>query len=107
GLMTIAPVAAQDLGHRQQADILIAGGTIYPGGSEPYQGDVAVSGDRIIYAGADFPGSAERTIDATGMIVAPGFIDTHTHVDDALSSEVPAARLLLPFVTQGVTTAFI
>lgn len=107
GLMMITPVAAQDLDREAQADILIAGGTIYPGGSEPYLGEVAISGARIVYAGPDFPGAAERTIDATGMIVSPGFIDTHTHIGDALSSDLPAARLLLPFVTQGVTTAFI
>lgn len=106
-LMIAAPVVAQDQSAQQQADILITGGTIYPGGNKPYVGDIAVSGDRIVYAGPQFPDSAGRTIDATGMIVSPGFIDTHTHVGDALMSDLPAARLLLPFLMQGVTTAFI
>lgn len=107
GLAMVAPVAAQDLDRSAQADILIADGTVYPGGAEPYRGDIAVSGDRIVYAGPDFPGTAARTIDATGMIVSPGFIDTHTHAGGALGSNLAAARLVLPFVTQGVTTAFI
>jgi N-acyl-D-amino-acid deacylase len=50
---------------------------------------------------------ARKTIDATGLIVAPGFIDPHAHVNEALASKDPATRLVLPFLTQGVTTAFI
>lgn len=89
------------------ADVIIRGGTIYPGGAAPFIGDVAIRGDRIVYVGPHAPGTAARVIDATGMIVAPGFIDTHSHVGDAIGSDVPAARLVLPFLTQGVTTAFI
>ena len=107
GMALAAPVAGQSSDGTSQADILISGGTIYPGGADPYVGDIAISGDRIIYAGPHFPQAARRTIDAEGMIVSPGFIDTHTHVGEALLSDIPAARLVLPFVTQGVTTAFI
>ncbi|WP_338446537.1 amidohydrolase family protein [Pelagerythrobacter marensis] len=88
-------------------DILIAGGTIYPGNGEPLVGDIAVSGDRIVYVGPPADRSAERVIDASGLIVAPGFVDPHTHIGEALASGIPAARLVLPFLTQGVTTAFI
>ncbi|MBB5733488.1 N-acyl-D-aspartate/D-glutamate deacylase [Altererythrobacter atlanticus] len=98
---------AQSQGQAADADILIANGRIYPGGAEPFIGDIAVSGDRIVYVGPEYSGTAARTIEAEGMVVAPGFIDTHTHVGDALASDIPAARLVLPFVTQGVTTAFI
>ncbi len=97
------PGGAQD----GAADVVIRGGTIYPGGAAPFRGDVAIRGDRIVYVGPKAPGGAKRVIDATGLIVAPGFIDTHTHVGDALASGDPAARLVLPFLTQGVTTAFI
>ncbi|MBS0254433.1 MAG: amidohydrolase family protein [Proteobacteria bacterium] len=88
-------------------DILIAGGTIYPGDEAPFVGDLAIAGDRIVYLGPKAPGHAVRSIDAHGLVVAPGFIDPHTHVGDALASENPVARLVLPFLTQGVTTAFI
>lgn len=89
------------------ADLILHGGTVYSGEAAPFRGDVAIRGDRITYVGPKAPGTATRTIDATGLIVAPGFIDPHTHVNEALASSDPAARLVLPFLTQGVTTAFI
>lgn len=89
------------------ADIIIRGGTIYPGNATPFRGDIAIRDDRIVYVGPKAPGGAKRVIVATGLIVAPGFIDPHTHVGDALASDDPATRLVLPFLTQGVTTAFI
>ncbi len=106
GLLFSSPSAqASDAG--APADFLISGGMIYPGGADPYVGDIAISGDRIVFVGPRYSGTALKTINAKGMIVSPGFIDTHTHVGDALSSELPAARLVMPFLTQGVTTAFI
>jgi len=89
------------------ADIVIRGGTIYPGNAAPFRGDVAIRGDRIVYVGPKAPGGSKKVIDATGLIVAPGFIDPHTHSDEALASSDPTARLVLPFLMQGVTTAFI
>lgn len=88
-------------------DLVLRGGTIYTGDVAPFRGDVAIRGDRIVYVGPKAPGAGARTIDATGLIVAPGFIDPHAHVNDALASGDPASRLVLPFLTQGVTTAFI
>ena len=62
-------------------DLVISGGTIVDGtGSEPYVGDVAVDGDRITEVGEVADG-ADRTIDAEGLLVTPGFIDVHTHLD--------------------------
>lgn len=92
---------------QDEADLVLRGGTIYTGDAAPFRGDVAIRGDRIVYVGPKAPGKAAKTIDATGLIVAPGFIDPHAHVNDALASGDPAARLVLPFLTQGVTTAFI
>jgi N-acyl-D-aspartate/D-glutamate deacylase len=89
------------------ADIVIRGGTIYPGNAAPLRGDIAIRADRIVYVGPKAPGGAKKVIYATGLIVAPGFIDPHTHADEALASRDPAARLVLPFLMQGVTTAFI
>ena len=88
-------------------DLVLSSGTIYTGEAAPFTGDVAIKGDRIVYVGPKAPGKAAQVIDARGLIVAPGFIDPHTHVGDALASEDPVARLVLPFLAQGVTTAFI
>lgn len=88
-------------------DVLIRGGTIYSGDAAPFIGDVGVRGDRIVYVGPKAKGAAKRVVSAKGLIVSPGFIDPHTHADSALGSDNAVARLVLPFLTQGVTTAFI
>lgn len=101
--------ALADAGPPRQPDfdLVVAGGTVYPGDAAPFTGDVAIKGDRIVYVGPKAPGTTARVIDARGLIVAPGFIDPHTHAGEALDSDNAVARLLLPFLTQGVTTAFI
>ena len=88
-------------------DLLIRGGTVYPGGGAPFTGDVAVGGDRIVGVGRRLAVRARRVIDARGMAVAPGFIDPHTHMGDALASPDARTRLIPAFLLQGVTTAFI
>ena len=82
-------------------DLLIRGGTVIDGTRAPrFDADVAIQDDRIVAVG-DLAGShAARTIDAVGLIVAPGFIDSHTHDDQAL-----LARPSMDFkISQGVTT---
>jgi N-acyl-D-aspartate/D-glutamate deacylase len=72
-------------------DLVIRGGTVVDGtGSPARRADVAVRGDRIVAvgdsgAGGDVDGSAGRTIDADGLVVAPGFVDAHTHLDAQLA----------------------
>ncbi len=62
-------------------DLLIKGGTIVDGtGAAAYQGDVAITGDRVVAVG-QVEGTAKRVLDASGHIVAPGFVDIHTHLD--------------------------
>jgi len=62
-------------------DLLIRNGTIVDGsGAARYRGDVGIEHDRIVEIGR-IRSVAERTIDADGLIVAPGFIDGHTHMD--------------------------
>ncbi|HEX8511602.1 MAG TPA: hypothetical protein VF688_00690, partial [Allosphingosinicella sp.] len=57
-------------------DTVVRGGTIYDGsGGAPYTGDVGLRGDRIAYVGPRLDGSARNEIDATGLAVAPGFIN--------------------------------
>ena len=71
----------------KKIDLLIRGGLIYDGtGSEPFEGDIGISGDRIAFIHQKTAGrkqktgtGADRIIDAEDMAVAPGFIDTHAH----------------------------
>lgn len=88
-------------------DLLIRGGTVYPGSDAPFTGDVAVKGNRIVAVGPHLAMGAARVIDAKGMIVAPGFIDPHTHVEGHLASKDAQERLVPGFLMQGVTTAVI
>ena len=85
----------------QSFDILIRGGAVIDGSGAPrFDADVGVNGDRIVAIGPLPAASAKRVVPAAGKVVAPGFIDAHTHDDRALLSH-PA----MPFkVTQGVTT---
>jgi N-acyl-D-amino-acid deacylase len=69
-------------------------------GSEPEILDVAVANGRIAAIAPKLSTSAQTEIDAEGLVLAPGFIDTHTH-DDTSVIETPA---MLPKISQGVTT---
>ncbi|OBI04139.1 amidohydrolase [Mycobacterium sp. E2462] len=82
-------------------DLVIRNGTIVDGlGGEPFVGDVAVR-DGVIAAVGDVNGeAAEREIDATGLLVTPGFVDLHTHYD---GQSIWSERLT-PSSAQGVTT---
>ena len=82
-------------------DLVIRNGTIVDGlGGAPYPGDVAVS-DGVIAAVGTVTESGEREIDATGLLVTPGFVDLHTHYDgQAIWSD-----RMTPSSAHGVTTA--
>lgn len=87
-------------------DLVIRGGRLIDGtGAAPRPADVAIRGDRIVAVGdpglPTHAGAAE--IDATGKAVAPGFIDVHTHDDNAVLTD-PA---MTAKVSQGVTTVIV
>lgn len=66
----------------QTFDLVIRGGTIVDGKRNPrYTGDVAIKDGAVVSMGKKITGSAKRTIDADGLVVAPGFVDLHTHYD--------------------------
>lgn len=90
----------------QGYDLLIRGGTLIDGtGSTGRRVDVGIRGDRIVFVGtAGAEATATRTLDATGLIVSPGFIDPHSHTDTDLSASDPVRRANLPYLMQGVTT---
>lgn len=89
------------------ADLLIRGGTVYPGDAEAFVGNVAVRGDRIVAVGERLAVTAPRIIEAKGLVVSPGFIDPHAHVESWLTSDDAQRRLAAPFLLQGVTTTLI
>jgi N-acyl-D-amino-acid deacylase len=83
---------------------LIKNGTIVDGLRMPaYRGDIAIRGGKVVAMG-NVQGSATRVLDATGLVVAPGFMDIHTHYDAALSGWDPYASLS---GWHGVTTVAI
>jgi N-acyl-D-amino-acid deacylase len=85
------------------ADIVITGGTVVDGtGAAGVRADVAITGDRITAIGtlSDADRAGARVLDATGAVVAPGFIDIHTHFD----AQVFWDRALTPSCFHGVTT---
>jgi N-acyl-D-amino-acid deacylase len=98
-LVTSTPAIAQS----PRYDLVISGGTVIDGTGAPrYRADVAVTGDRVVLVSRApiARTDARRVIDATGRIVAPGFIDLHAHLEPL--PQLPGARSA---VTQGVTTA--
>src|ERR1700741_380914 len=85
-------------------DILIRGGTLFDGsGAAGTAGDLAVAAGRIVAVGGELSGPAQKIIDATGLAVAPGFIDIKTHSDFTLPINPKAESK----VRQGVTTEII
>jgi N-acyl-D-aspartate/D-glutamate deacylase len=89
--------------HAQQLDLLILHGSLIDGSGAPaIHADIGILSDRIVFVGSSAGKKAKRTIDATGLIVTPGFIDPHTHTAADLSDPKRAANA--PFLMQGVTT---
>lgn len=95
-LLTIHPLAGEP-----QYDLVIVNGQIVDGSGSPwYQGSVAVKDGKIAAVGRLVDRTARRVIDATGLVVAPGFIDLHSHSDFTLLVDGDAQSK----IRQGVTT---
>src|ERR1700704_7093346 len=85
---------------RQGSSLVIRGGTIIDGtGRTPFVGDVAVVDGKIVEVGA-VTIQADEEIDATGLLVTPGFVDIHTHYD----AQAIWDDHLAPSAWHGVTT---
>lgn len=91
-------------------DVLIRGGTVIDGTGAPgFVADVGLIGDTIAAIGRLDGAVAPVVIAAEGRIVTPGFIDLHTHLEEAdgLASPDVRRRAAQNYITQGVTTAFV
>jgi N-acyl-D-amino-acid deacylase len=87
-----------------ECDVLFRNAMIIDGtGAKAFRGGVAVQGDRIVAVGDCGHIVGTETMDATGLVLCPGFIDVHAH-DDRLLLEQPA---MAPKITQGVTTVVV
>jgi N-acyl-D-amino-acid deacylase len=98
--LAVAPLAAQE-----RFDVLITSGQVLDGTGNPaYYADIGIRGGKIAAIGKLRGVSAGRTIDAKGKIVAPGFIDMHSHADRGLGDSNPRRRSAPNLVSQGITT---
>jgi N-acyl-D-amino-acid deacylase len=99
-----ATIHAADEPEQAAYDLVIRNGRIVDGTGNPwYVGDIAIRGDRIVAVGRVPEGAAAREIDATGLVISPGFIDMHSHSDYVLLEDPRAESK----VRQGVTTDII
>jgi len=87
-------------------DILIRNGRIFDGMGNPwFYGDVALNGDGIAAVGDLSGATGRQEIDAAGLYLAPGFIDTHTHAGDGLAT--PGLSHARPLLAQGLTMVLV
>jgi N-acyl-D-aspartate/D-glutamate deacylase len=89
--------------HAQDLDLIIHGGSVIDGsGSSAIKEDIGITGDRIVFVGSSVGRKAKREIDATGLVVTPGFIDPHTHTAGDLTD--PKRSRNDAYLMQGVST---
>lgn len=85
-------------------DLVINNGTVIDGTGRPrFRADVGIRDGKIAAIARDEPLTARQTLDATGLIVAPGFIDVHSHADWVLPLP-DHDQILAPLLLQGITT---
>ena len=104
-VLMVAPMVAVDAQFDAgiEADVILKGAVIHDGSGKPgVVGDVAIKGDRIVAVGKFVVKGNPRVLDCTGLVLAPGFIDLHTHSDYPLQNAKTNANF--NYQTQGVTT---
>ena len=93
---------------QQTFDVLVQGGRIIDGSGNPwYKADIGIRGERIVSIGDLSNSTASQMIDASGLVVSPGFIDPHTHALRGIFDVPNAESSLLQGITRSpkVTTA--
>jgi N-acyl-D-amino-acid deacylase len=102
-LIGTAAILTAESGQSLHFDVLIRNGRVMDGSGNPWlRADIGINGDRIAAVGNLAAATATRTIDAHDHIVAPGFIDVHSHAAEGLRN--PVLRQAQPLLAQGVTT---
>lgn len=100
-LLLVAPLVVLPAGHAAAADFIVRHAVVVDGtGAAAQHVDVRVADGRIAAIGELAAQRGEQVVDARGLVLAPGFIDTHSHHDRGLDSQLDA----LPVTSQGVTT---
>lgn len=102
--LALAMMSMTSAAQTPQYDLIIRNGRVLDGTGVPWRyADVAIRGDRIAAVGTlPAQATAERTIDATGLYVTPGFIDPHSHAGEGLGTAELAPAV--PILHQGITT---
>ncbi len=98
GLLAAAPIPAAE---PESYDLVFRGGRIVDGTGDPwFRADIAIRGDTVVRIAPEILGPARRVIDVGGRVVAPGFIDIHSHGRDGIFAQPTAAN----YLREGVTT---
>jgi N-acyl-D-amino-acid deacylase len=102
-LVAIAGIGVGFSFSQERFDVLIRNGRVLDGSGNPwYRADLGIRGDRIVAMGRLDDATANAVVDATGLYVAPGFIDVHSHAAEGLDR--PELQAAGPIVAEGVTT---